>query len=88
MIFPERVRLKVTLKAGDDIYLKGEIFDAPLPAFIQAELREKTGTVEAVEVKTPTAPPAPPAPTETKESPVSNETPKEGSPSTLVSRRK
>jgi len=47
----ERVQLNVSLKAGGKVWLKGQIFSAPLPPFITAEVRANTGTVRILERK-------------------------------------
>ena len=42
------VRLKVTLKEGEEVWLKGEVLNVPLPKAIIGELKAGTGNVEVV----------------------------------------
>jgi hypothetical protein len=45
----ERVRLNVTLKAGDKIWLEGEVLTSPLPLEIHQEILDNTGNVEVLD---------------------------------------
>lgn len=45
----EKVMMKVTLKAGENVWEKGTILKAPLPPDILDEIYRKTGTVTVVE---------------------------------------
>lgn len=45
----ERVRLLTTLKAGEQVWVKGKILTSPIPADIITEIKNQTGTVEVLE---------------------------------------
>ncbi len=45
----EKVLLKVTLKAGKDVWEEGAVLTAPLPPAILDELYRQTGTVAVIE---------------------------------------
>lgn len=47
----ERLRVLVTLKAGDKVWNKGCIVNAPIPPVLMSELRYGSGTVEVLERK-------------------------------------
>lgn len=49
-IEPERVKVKTTLKAGNKVWLEGEILTPPLPEDILKEIHRNTGTVEVITV--------------------------------------
>lgn len=44
------VRLKVTLKEGEEVWPEGEVLSSPLPKAIIGELKANTGTVEVLSV--------------------------------------
>ena len=44
----ERVKVKVTLKAGDQEWVEGRIVSAPIPDVLLEEVRLQTGTVEVL----------------------------------------
>ena len=44
----EKVIMKVTLKAGENVWEKGAVLTAPLPPDILNEMYSNTGTVEVV----------------------------------------
>lgn len=48
-----KVRLLVTLKAGDKSWAQGSILEAPLPPAILNEIRVGRGTVEILKVTQP-----------------------------------
>jgi hypothetical protein len=45
----EKVMLNVTLKAGKNVWLEGEVLTAPLPPDIQNEIYANTGTVKVIQ---------------------------------------
>jgi len=49
----ERLRVLVTLKAGDKVWNAGCIVKAPIPPVLMSELRYGSGTVEVLERKAP-----------------------------------
>jgi|GEM_PF-6156371 len=60
----EQVRLLTTVKARDEVWDKGAIIGPPVPSVLIAELRNNTGTVEVVSVRTPQPPSQPEIPLE------------------------
>ena len=42
----EQILIKKTLKAGDNVWLKGSIINSPLPKILIEEAKLETGTVE------------------------------------------
>jgi len=46
----ERVKVNTTLKCGNNVYLKGKIYDPPIPKDLIAEVKANTGTVEVLGV--------------------------------------
>ena len=52
----ERVRVLTTLKAGEELFLKGKIYEKPIPHALIEEMRANTGLVEVLG-RVETAPP-------------------------------
>lgn len=53
----ETVKVKKSIKAGDLVYLEGEIFNAPdIPKVIMDEVRHEADTVEVIDQSNPPRP--------------------------------